>query len=92
VQSRHIRQNSYDVHWLSETRTRKFTFIGRYINETHVMGTETILLLHNNCILIQDVQLWVKGTRSLSINYSTNLYSMNCELPSTYLVSGDVKY
>ena len=92
VQSRHIRQTGYDVHWLSETRTRKFTFVGRYINQTHVMGTETILLLHNNCVLVQDVLLWVKQTRSLSIRYQTNPYSMNCEFPSTYLVSSDVKY
>ncbi|CAM4877505.1 unnamed protein product [Rotaria socialis] len=52
VQYRHFQQSGYDVYWTSETLNHQFDFIGRYINETHVMGTETILSLRTKCVLI----------------------------------------
>ncbi|CAF2064098.1 unnamed protein product [Rotaria magnacalcarata] len=52
VQYRHFQQSRYDVYWTSETLNHQFDFMGRYINETHVIGTETILSLRTKCVFI----------------------------------------
>ena len=84
VQYRNFQQTNFDVYWSSETKTHQFSFLGRYINETYVVGTETILSLKNKCILVRDVQLIVKGTKSVCITNIENPYSMKCELPVAY--------
>lgn len=82
VQPRYIQQSNYDLNWVSETKTHKFTFIGRYINETHAVGTETILSYMKKCILIQDIQLTARNTRSFCVTARRNPYSMSCSTPS----------
>ncbi|CAF1478041.1 unnamed protein product [Adineta steineri] len=92
VQYRHFQQSNYDLYWSSETKNHQFTFTGRYINETQVVGTEIILSLKNKCILVRDVQLTVKGTKSFCTTNIENRYSMKCELPPNYAFSGCINY
>jgi hypothetical protein len=92
VQYRHFQQSGSDVFWYSETKNHQFSFLGRYINETHVTGTETIVSLKNKCTLVRDVQLVVRGTNSFCATNLPNPYSMNCELPLGYVFSGCISF
>ncbi|CAM4770296.1 unnamed protein product [Rotaria magnacalcarata] len=88
VQYRHFQQSRYDVYWTSETLNHQFDFMGRYINETHVIGTETILSLRTKCVFVRNVQLLVRGPRSFCATNIPNAYSMKCKLPPHYNFSG----
>ncbi|CAF3301206.1 unnamed protein product, partial [Rotaria sp. Silwood2] len=92
VQYRHFQQSNFDVYWSSETLSHRFDFIGRYINETHVVGTETILSFTTKCVLVRDVQLSVQDTRSFCATNVANPYSMKCKLPLNYVFSGCISY
>ena len=92
IQYRYMHQYLYDIYWLSETDTHQFVFRGRYINETHAKGTETILSLKNSCVLIADIELIVQKSRSICLKYEINRFSMKCKLLPEYHRSSCFEY
>ena len=85
-----VYQKGYDLYWTSDTSTVANTFIGRYINETHIIGLETHLVRLTGCVSVLDVRVTTIGSKSFChTSYLAN-FGRTCDLealPSSLCLS-----
>lgn len=75
-----IRQDGYNVFFTRDTSTEDVTFIGRYINTTHIIGMETMVQKINNCVINYNVQMRVTNNKSYCVQNNLHPFSSKCGL------------
>ena len=75
-----VYQKGHDLYWTSDTSTVSNTFIGRYINETHIAGVETRLVRLTGCVSVLNVRVMTTGSKSFCRTSSLANFGRMCDL------------
>jgi hypothetical protein len=75
-----IRQDKCDVFYTIDTLDEGRTFIGRYINETHVAGTMSALRKINNCVYSFNVEIGATANQAYCEKNTVRAFSNKCGL------------
>ena len=75
-----VYQKGHDLYWTSDTSTVSNTFIGRYINETHIAGVETRLVRLTGCASVLNVRVMTTGSKSFCRTSSLANFGRMCDL------------
>ena len=81
---RHVYQKDYDVYWTSDTPTVGNTFIGRYINETHIVGIQTRLIHLTGCTSVLNARMVAIDNKSFCYYTSLAIFGRACDLEAPY--------
>ncbi|CAF1386379.1 unnamed protein product [Adineta steineri] len=84
IEYRHVYQRDYDVYWTSDTPTVANTFIGRHINETHIVGIQTRLVRLTGCTSVLNARMVATGSKSFCQHTSLAVFGRACDLVAPY--------
>jgi len=76
-----VRQDGYNVFYTIDTQDTDQTFIGRYVNETQVVGITWTLRKVNNCIYGFDAHMSVTANKAYCYTETLHMFSSKCGLP-----------
>ncbi|CAF3928241.1 unnamed protein product [Rotaria sordida] len=79
-----VRQDGYQLFMACDGSIISETFIGRYINETHVQGIHLRRILTTNCINVFNFQLIASADRQYCVTHSLHPQSALCDLSYPY--------
>jgi hypothetical protein len=75
-----VRQDGYNVFYTVDTPDTDQTFIGRYINETQVVGIVWAVRKINNCMYSFDAEMQVTANKAYCYKDTLNKFSSKCGL------------
>jgi hypothetical protein len=75
-----VRQDGYNVFYTSDTQDTEQTFIGRYINETQIVGMVWALRKINNCMYSFNAQMSVTAGKAYCYKDTLHAFSSKCGL------------
>lgn len=78
-----LRQDGYNVFYTIDASDVEQTFIGRYINETQVIGIVWALRKVNNCVYSFDAAIRVTANKAYCYKDTLNNFSSKCGLSFT---------
>jgi hypothetical protein len=84
-----VRQDGYNVFYTIDSSDTEQTFIGRYVNETEVVGIVWALHKINNCVYSFNAQMRVTANKAYCYKDTLNTFSSKCGLT---FVSRDACY
>ena len=90
--TKYMRQTGYKVFLTDDDQSKEKTFLGQYINRTHIIGIQVEPRSANNCILVLNVRLVASGDRAFCHFSSIHPQSALCEAKAEDTFTGCFKY